>query len=242
VEQVQSISFSHFSAPLLMDLGNQYLLQGEHEKASRYLEEPFTIAERSGQEEQIPYLQISLAEWDLREGRPEEVLARLELLLTPPGFQTTSDHRAMQVAAEAYLQRGADAQAEPLVREGLEEATRQGSAIALPGWFHLEGMLALRRRSWEEAEQALDRAVSLARTMPYPYQEARALYTYGMLAEHQEELEQTQQRLVSSLELFRQLGAAPDAARVEQSLTRVRHGLGSRVSAGDVPAFHGERE
>jgi uncharacterized protein HemY len=236
------MSFSHFSASLLIDLGDQYLLQGEHDKASRYLEEPFTIAARSGQEEQIPYLQIPLAEWDLREGRPEEALARLAALLTTPGFQTPSDHRAMQLAAEAYLHRGAYALAEPLVREGLEEATRQGTAIALPGWLHIEGMLALRRRSWDDAERALDRAVSLARSMPYPYQEARALYTYGLLAEHREELEQARERLVSALELFRRLGAEPDAAHVEQALARVGKGLEGRVSTGDVLAIHREGE
>jgi tetratricopeptide (TPR) repeat protein len=218
---VQSISFAYFSAASLVNLGEHYLLIGERNKASRYLEEPFTIAERSGQDGQIPYLHIPLAEWDLFEGRPEAALERLEALIRAPRFRSPSDHRAMQAAAAAYLETGDESLAEALLQEGLQHATRQGNALALLGWQHIEGILAARRGSWNEARQILDRAASLARNMPYPFAEARILDTYGAMSLRHGELGEARDRLAASLELFRQIGARPYAERAEQALTRV---------------------
>src|SRR5437773_770097 len=40
-------------------------------------------------------------------------------------------------------------------------------------------MVATRQQRWEDAEQALQEGLSLARSMPYPYAEARLLHVYG---------------------------------------------------------------
>jgi tetratricopeptide (TPR) repeat protein len=215
---VRSISFAYFSAAALVNLGEHYLLTGERDKASRYLEEPFTIAERSGQVEQIPYLHIPLADWDLWEGRPQAALDRLEPLLRAPRFATLSDHRAMQAAARAYLDTGDSVHAETLLRRGLDCARHQGNALALLGWLHVEGMLAQERGFQSEAHRILDGAVALARSMPYTYLEARILHTLGSsLLRHGEQAE-ARERLTAALELFQQLGAYPHAERVEQAL------------------------
>jgi len=72
--------------------------------------------------------------------------------------------------------------------------------------------------------------VSLARSMPYPYAEARALETHGMMATRkitqrvsgfEGEPEHGRQRLEQALAIYRRLGAKKDVERTEQVLALV---------------------
>jgi uncharacterized protein HemY len=67
------------------------------------------------------------------------------------------------------------------VLEGIERARAQGHNLALVELLRVRGMVLARRRSWDEAEPAFEEAVSLARSLRYPYAEARALYEWGLM-------------------------------------------------------------
>ena len=218
VELVRSISFAYFSASILLRLGEQYLLLGESEKASRYLEEPFTIAERSGRLEDAPYLQIPLAERDLFSGDPAAALDRLRPLLAGRQLCTADDHRAMRVAAEATLAVGEADAAEALVSDGLAAAESQGYRLAVAEWLRVRGMTAAGESRWDDAGAALETALTAARQIPYPYGEARILHAYAEMWIARGELERAQGLLRQALSIFQQLGAHPWAVRIEKAL------------------------
>jgi adenylate cyclase len=213
VELVRSSSFSHISTLALISLGEHYLREGAHESAARYLEEPFTIAQRSGQTEQIAYLEVPLAAWDLFEGRSEAALQRLEPLLREPRFETSLDHRALQIAARAYLDQGTVEQARDLVERGMEHAAGQTNVLALLGWLPVLGALAAAEGDREAAERYLREALTLARDIGYRHDEARIQQALGELR-----AEDGRDELKSALDMFRELGAVPEAARVQEVL------------------------
>ena len=62
----------------------------------------------------------------------------------------------------------------------------------------------------------LDEGLALARSMPYPYAEARLLHVHGQLLAVQGEPELARKRLEAALAIFRRLGARKDLERTEQ--------------------------
>ena len=79
-------------------------------------------------------------------------------------------------------------------------------------------MVRSRQGRWNEAQTAFEEAMSLARGLPCPYAEARALVEYGVAHVHQEELEQAGERLGAAMSIFRRLGAKKDVERTGQVL------------------------
>jgi class 3 adenylate cyclase/tetratricopeptide (TPR) repeat protein len=219
VELVRASSYSRASTFALISLGEHYLYQGAPESAARYLEEPFTIAERSGQTSEITYLHVPLAGWDLCEGRAQAALERLEPLLREPRFETSLDHRGLQIAALAYVDQGNLPSARALAEHGMEHATGQTNLLAVLGWLPVLGAIAAAQSNEDEAERYLLEALALARDIGYRHQEGRVLQALGMLhGDGPSELE-------AALEIFRELGAKPDAERVERTLApaAIRH-------------------
>lgn len=221
-EMVRSMSFCHFSAPVLMALGEHYLRLGEEELAARYLEEPLIIAQRSGQTWQLPYLQVPLADRELALGHAAEALSRLTPLLRNPLYETALDHRAMQIAAEAYVLLGEIETAETIVERGLSGSIGQGNRLAQIGWLELAAELAARGRGAKAVEALLEEALELARSMSYSYGEARVLLRRGLLLGEQRDLEGALVRL--------------DALGARSHSDRLRAALEGRSAVGADPA------
>lgn len=216
VELVRSISFSYFSASALITLGEHYLREGEGDKASRYLEEPFTLAERSGRLTQIPYLHVPLADWDLIQNRPEAALSRLEPLMAKAVFETPLDHRAMQIAAEAQLLTGHDVEAAEIIERGMRHAEGQGNTLARLGWLQVAAVLAARRDE-EKARSLLSTALDLSRSMPHVYEEGRILYRRGLV----DRSLAGRDDLVAARAIFERIGCRPYVERVQRELEKV---------------------
>ena len=77
-------------------------------------------------------------------------------------------------------------------------------------------------RRWAAARRSLDDAVALARQLPYPYTEARALAESATLHGLRGGPEQARERLVAALVIFRRLGAHKDVAQVDAALAALR--------------------
>ena len=69
-------------------------------------------------------------------------------------------------------------------------------------------------------KSALDEGLALARTMPYPFAEARLLHLCGEL--HSATGEPARERLAMALSIFQWLGARKDAERARQAITELR--------------------
>jgi tetratricopeptide (TPR) repeat protein len=124
----------------------------------------------------------------------------------------------LSALAEAHADTGDAAGAEEVADLALTQARRTRNRV--------DGVEALRVRAKvlsmlgrpEVATAALEEALSWARSMPYPYAEARILSEYGLLHLREREPKEARKRLSAALGIFGRLGAKKDAEWTEQAL------------------------
>ena len=117
---------------------------------------------------------------------------------------------------------------------GRERAARQSHRLALVDLLRVKGVLRSGQGHWVESEQAFEEAVSLARSMSYPYAEAAALFEWGRMHGAKGEPMLAQSRLKEAVAIFQRLGARPYIERTEQALAVLdqRALFDHRVSGG----------
>jgi tetratricopeptide (TPR) repeat protein len=163
-----------------------------------------------------------LAARDLEEGRLDEARARLTAMLQDPGMEEDQAVPLEQLLAWAYLETGEEARAADIIRQGLERAAAETLRLRQADWLRIEAMLLEQQERRPEAQSALDQALSLVRSMPYPYGEARLLYQSGMMHLQRGERDTGRERLAEALAIFQRLGAERDAERARQLLLNAR--------------------
>ncbi len=127
----------------------------------------------------------------------------------------------MAVLAQARLELGALEEAARLLRQGVACARAGHERLPLVDLLRVQAMLATRQEQWSEAETALEEALSLCRSMPCPYAEAKALYVYGLLHTAKGEPEPARARLKAALAICGWLGERLYAERIEEALARL---------------------
>jgi adenylate cyclase len=213
----ESIGSSWFAAYPPLQLGQLALLEGDWEQARRKLEESLALSQAHHGLEGMVYAQAVLAELDLLQGRAQDALRRLEPLLQEDMQRGT----ILPPLGWSYLEVGDIAQAEQVVQEAVAEATAQQTRLFLVEALRVQGMVCARQRRWEEAERAFREGLELARSMPYPYAEARLLEEESRLHQQLGESEPARQQLEEALAIFQRLGALKDVERTEHVLARL---------------------
>ena len=204
------LSASYFQyADVFRRLGMIRAAIGEREDAVACFEESVALAERIPYPEAERSGQYSLAEQELLQGKPGTALARLEPLVERSDPEELGIVRLLPYLAWAYLELGDGDRAEEVVLEGIERARAQGHRLALVELLRVRGMVMARRRRWDVAEHVFQEAVSVARSIRYPYAEARALYEWGLMYAGKPESRQARERLEEASEIFRGLGSRP---------------------------------
>ena len=128
-------------------------------------------------------------------------------------------HDRLPYLAWTYLVLGDDERAEEVVLEGVERARAQGHRLALVELLRVRGMMLSRQHRWDEAEGAFEEAVSMARSVRYPYAEARALYEWGSMYIGRLDTKQGWGRLEEAVEIFRRLGSRPYSDLTQKAIT-----------------------
>jgi hypothetical protein len=85
-----------------------------------------------------------------------------------------------------------------------------GSRLHIPEALRIRGMALARQGRTEEAEGAFVEGLEAARSMPFPYAEARILREYGKLDLAHGREREGRERMAQALEIFQRLGAAKD--------------------------------
>jgi tetratricopeptide (TPR) repeat protein len=204
--------------PLLI-LGKLSLAQGQIEAAQAQLQEAIALAERSGNLYGLRAAHSTLAERDLLEGDPATARTRLDPLLDRPGQQEGDVTALLALLAWAYGDLGDERRAEELLAESQARAAPEHMLATLVDTLRVRALLALRHHRWPVAEGALAESLALAQSMSYPYAEAKALYTFGLLHLQRGEPEQARARLEAALTVLNQLGEGLYAAHVERALS-----------------------
>jgi tetratricopeptide (TPR) repeat protein len=194
--------------------------EGAWDAATRDLQEFLAIYERSGDLQALRICHGLLAAIDIGMERPAAARARLLPLLDRPGLQEADvTEYVLPNLAWACLELGEVAQAHDLALQAVQRARAEGNLPGLADNLRIQALVAIRQGCWEEARQALDEGLPLARSMPYPYAEARLLHVYGQLLATAGERGLAQERLEAALALFRRLGARKDLEQAAQLLT-----------------------
>jgi tetratricopeptide (TPR) repeat protein len=162
-----------------------------------------------------------VAERDLVLGQPVAARSRLVPLLGGPGVDET-DVTVLVLLARAHLELGELAEAEQVVAEAIARMRADNNRLDLVDALRVQAMVASRQERWAEAEHSLEEGLTLARSMPYPYAEARLLCVDGEMHMQKEEPDQARKRLAAALAIFRRLRARKDAERTEQAIADVR--------------------
>ncbi len=216
VELGRSTQPSFLSSQQHTYLGVLYKAQGAWENAYHCFSEAVALARETDAIGQLGYAECRLAEMDVLQGRPTEAIARLQPRASE--LLWLYDVLLLSILAEAYADTGDAARAE----EVMERAQARAQLIH----NRLDGLEASRvrakiltlRGNCEEACAVLEEALSWARSMPYPYEEAKLSQEYGMLHLREGEPERARERLSVALEIFRRLGANKDAEQAARAL------------------------
>jgi class 3 adenylate cyclase/tetratricopeptide (TPR) repeat protein len=186
-------------------LGQVRLAMGDWEKATAELERALALAEPREDRHALELIHSALAELDLRRGQPEAAVARLELLAGwEGGYRALID----TTLAWALLEAGGEARAGELIDQTVARTRAQGERLALVDALRVQGKVLQRQGLRAQAAETLEEGLALARSLPYPYAEARILAGMGMLEE--------------ALVIFRRLGARRDVEATEHLLA-ARH-------------------
>lgn len=212
----------------LISLGRILLLQGEREAGLASLHEALDLAMRYQYVPGLRGAQETLAWQEVRDGRPDEAITRLEPLVDRtravgrPWYPT--------VYGRALLEVGDEKRAAKVLHSAREKEGGSSSRAGLPDVLLQTASLALRQGRRSDAGLDLDEGIAIARELGLPYDEALLLEQHSQVHAAAGEPEQARLRLDEALAIFQRLGALPDVERVEHGL----RDLADAISRGDL--------
>jgi len=216
----EAVGASWVSAYPPFGLGHISLVQGEYDVGAAYLDAALVLAERRGNMPVLQYAQSIFAEWELLAGNAEAARSRLQPLLDRS--EGTSDvAMLLPLLAWAYLLRGDDARAVELAERADYETDAQTNRFDRLDALRVRALLAMSHRDWHAADDLLRQALTLSVAMPFPYAEAKLLYTYGLLHAQADHPEQALQRLTHARTICARLGERLYGERIDDELRRL---------------------
>jgi adenylate cyclase len=195
-------------------LGMFHMMLGDRVSASRYLREALALAESSGDRQAQENASADLAHIDIQEGRAEVARARLEPLAAR---QDAELGILLPVLTWAYL----ELDEEKLARDTADRAvehTRVQEPMKSIDALRAQAMVFDRYGEGEKAERAIEEGLNLARSLPYPYAEARLLQVLASVLRKQGDEEAARETFRRALAIFRRLGTQGEVEEVEQAL------------------------
>src|SRR6266487_2449980 len=204
-------------------LGLLCLAEGRQEEAGHYLKEALTLAQQNHNLQALCWVQGALAEWDLLSGRPEAARGRLAPLLDAPGLMVSYSREALALLPWAYLELGEADQAQALLAQVLSTARQAKMNPTLVQALRVQALVLSKQERWEEAEPALQEALTLCRGMAAPYAEAKTLYVAGLVSRNRREFEPARQRFEAALTILERLGERLYTRYIEQLLGQEEH-------------------
>ncbi|MGH2388509.1 MAG: ATP-binding protein, partial [Chloroflexota bacterium] len=196
------IDRSWYSPYPLIFLARLSLAVGDWAAAAVSVQEALALAQGSGDLQALRWAAPIMAEIDILKGRPEAAEARLVPLLDRPGLEECDVTTLLPVLAWAHLDLGQVDQAADTVDQALARARPEEMRLVLVEALRIQALVALRRGQYGAAIDSVEEGLDLARSMPYPYGEARLLHLAGVLYAEQGAPEAARQRWEVTLASF----------------------------------------
>ena len=201
--------------------GPLQLALGQWEEATQSGESVLALAKQHGNLEGLRDVQRVLAELDLLQGNPSSARDRLLPLLDREGLVELGVNPLLPLLVWAHLDLDEIEAAEAMAMQTVARFRTQYDHLDVVDALRMEAAVWIRQRRWDEAEDALEEALVLARKMPYPYAEAKALATYGDLLVAHGQPEQARDQYSTALMVLRTLGERSCAKRIELALAKL---------------------
>jgi tetratricopeptide (TPR) repeat protein len=176
------------------------------------------LAQQRGDLEGVRKTQRMLAEVDLHKGDPISAQTRLLPLLDRQGLVELDVNPVLPLLVWAHLDLGEVEAAEALATQTVTRLREHHDHFDLVDALRMQAAVWIRQERWDEAETDLDEALTLARAMPYPYAEAKALATYGDLMIARGQPARASDHYTAALSILRPLGEVPYAERIQRAL------------------------
>jgi tetratricopeptide (TPR) repeat protein len=129
-----------------------------------------------------------------------------------------------------YLNLGQIEKTAEYVERGTELLAPDRNWYGLPAPLHtVKGMLASAQKKWEEAEEAFNQAVTINHQYELAWDEAKALYEWGIMFGQKRDKESAYEKLDKALVLFRSVGAKNDIEKTEAAKERLGGSWISRI-------------
>jgi tetratricopeptide (TPR) repeat protein len=205
------------------------LVTGERDKGYQLIEELKAKAAESHDQQIVRYAERWLAECDLIEERPDDVLTRL-LPLVRQARGAALAVEALEfspLVVLAYCEGGrlddvTEEEAETLVVQCVTAARTMNMRPALVDALRAQGMLAMHRRQWQEAQESFDEAMSICNSIGSPYWLAKVYYSRGRLELAHGVPQMARDDLQTAHQLLAELGEALYAASIERILATIK--------------------
>jgi tetratricopeptide (TPR) repeat protein/transcriptional regulator with XRE-family HTH domain len=205
------------SADMSIHRGIYALAEGREEEGWRLLDEAMKRIAQMGPISRLHFPTCMLAEADLLAGHPEDARRRLTTLLSDRQTFTPDEHSsrgARLLFAWAEMALG---------RHEAAEALLSALLLSAPPFFRvdalrIQGLLAMAQQRWEMGVAALDKALELTRSMPYPYAELKALWVYGRLEAARGNTFTAEERFRAALAICGRLGEGWYRRTIEDDL------------------------
>jgi class 3 adenylate cyclase/tetratricopeptide (TPR) repeat protein len=212
-----TVGLTHFEVRIQVALAHLSLLEGKWETASLALDDAAEAATDGGLQRMWPVI-ACLADRDLLAHEFDSARERLESLLNQGLDELADSGELLLGLAEAHIGLGNLVRAEELVDQGLARSGVARNRLAFLAALSLRGIIRSRQNRTEEAGRLFEAALSLARGMPFPYQEGRVLYEYGIMMAPT--LQVGRRHLLDALAMFERLGARKHAEWARHALVQ----------------------
>jgi tetratricopeptide (TPR) repeat protein len=204
----------------LLGSGGLWLAAGERERGMDALEE--VVEHNDGRAD--PYVLVlaeqRLAEMDLLQSEPERARARLETDVFL-AFSPLAEVQLAWLLPWAYLEMGEVERAADLIAPVVADARAQRTRVRLADALRILALVQLRRGQHMAAAEALEEACAHARSIPYPWAEAKALWVHGQLYTATGEPEQAREKYEQALAICDRLGEGLYSPHIERDLRRL---------------------
>jgi transcriptional regulator with XRE-family HTH domain/tetratricopeptide (TPR) repeat protein len=214
----RQLGLTHLSAYPPLGLGWLCTIEEDPDTGEQYLAEAEGIAEKSGPAQVLRFIAALRAECALLAGQPQVANARLLPWFTGEPMQERTRLELSVLRAWAAVELGEEADADALVADTVQSARACDMRLILPDALRVQALWAIRRRRWEEAERAVNEAVSVAHEIRYPYAEAKALYVSGQMWAAKDEPARARACFEEALGICRQLGERLYGDTIKRSL------------------------
>ena len=215
---------SPMTARVIPALAPVLLWQGAWQQARAYLEGSLqaarsmriVLAERAA----LAYL----AELDLLDGRPQEAITRLNPVtaghLAPATENLTwgCTVQLLSTLAAAYLEIADLGRARAYAGRAVAEARRMEAWVQGIHALEVQGMIHARDGHHDLARAAYQEGLHRATVMPFPYGQAKLLYSCGLLDRQQQDHAAAHAKFTQALAILEHLGADQDARRLRQAI------------------------